>query len=74
MAALYQLLGVGQVGVLALGLDVGAAGAADIGTFIPVEAAGTERVIDDLGRAFDEALPVYNRTVGLRDTFAKTMK
>ena len=53
-----QLLGVGQVEVLALGLDVGAAGAAHIGALVPVHAAVPQGVVDDLRRALHVALLV----------------
>ena len=56
--ALDQLLGIGQVHVLALGLDVGAVIAADIGAFVPVDAAAPQGIVDDLGCALDIALLV----------------
>ena len=58
MAGLDQLLRVGKIGILALGLDIGTAGAAHIGALIPVQAAGTEGIINDFGGAFHKALLV----------------
>ena len=58
MAGFDQLLCIGEIGILALGLDVGTAGAADIGTFIPVKAAGAEGIVDHFGGAFHKTLLV----------------
>ena len=58
VAALDELLGVGHVHQLALGLHIRPVIAADIRPLIPVDAAATERLVDDLRRAFDEALLV----------------
>ena len=58
MAGLYKLLRIGEISGLALGLDIGTAGTADIGAFVPVQAAGTEGIVDDLGRAFNKAFLV----------------
>ena len=49
VTALHQQLGVLGVEGAALGLDVGAHGAAHVGTFVPGQAAGAHGIIDDLG-------------------------
>ena len=51
MAGFHQLLGEGHIGILALGLDIGAAGAAHIGTFIVDEAGSLQRIVDHVDGA-----------------------
>ena len=58
VAGLNELLGVGEIGGFALGLDIGADRAADVGAFVPVQATGAEGVVNNLGGAFDVALLV----------------
>ena len=56
MAGLDQLFGIRQIEVAALGLHIGAAGAADIRAFVMREAGGGERLVDQLDRARHLAL------------------
>ena len=53
VAALDKALGIGEVGVAPLGLDVGADRAADVGAFVVVQAAVAQRFVNDLHRALD---------------------
>ena len=51
VAALHEALGVGEIGVAPLGLDVGTDRAADVGAFVVVKTAVAQRFINDLDRA-----------------------
>ncbi len=55
VAGCHQLLGIGQVQGLPLGLDIGTAGAANVGAFVPVHAAALQGFINDFGCAFHKA-------------------
>ena len=68
LALCDQLLGVGQVHVLALGLDVRAVVAADVRSLVPEEAAVAQRVVDDLRCAGHE--PLLVRVLDAQDELA----
>src|SRR5699024_2963504 len=53
-----EALGDGLVGVLALALDIGGVGAADVGAFVPFETEPAEAVHQVFDGAFDEAFLV----------------
>ena len=56
MAGLHQLLGVGQIQILPLALNIGTAGAAYVRAFIPGKAAAFQGFIDDLCGPGNKAL------------------
>ena len=58
VAGLDQLLGIGEIQVFTLGLDIWADRAADIRALVPLEPALAQRVINDVRRAFHIALLV----------------
>ena len=58
LAIFYKLLGVGQVHVLALGLDIRAEPAANVGAFVVLKSSELERIIDKVDRALNKALAV----------------
>ncbi len=58
LALAHKLLRIGQVHILALGLDVGADRAADVGAFVPVQTRELQALVDLLGRALNQALLV----------------
>ncbi len=58
VAGFHQLFGEGHVGVLALGLHIGAAGAAHVRTLVVAQPGGGHGFVDDLHRAGDLALLV----------------
>ena len=51
LARFHELLGVGQVHVLALALHVGTVIATHVGTFVPLHADAFQRAVDDVHRA-----------------------
>ena len=51
LAGLHELLGVGQIHVLALALYVRTIVAADVGTFVPLHADAFQRAVDHVDRA-----------------------
>ena len=63
LAFLDELLGILFEHAHALALHIGADGAADVGAFVPGQAGGAQRAIDDVGSALDQAA-----LVGILDT------
>ena len=57
-AAFHQLHGIGQIGIAALGLDIGAVIAAHIGALVIHKARLTHALVDQLHRAGNLALLV----------------
>ena len=55
MAGFHQLLGVGQVQSLPLGLDIGAAGTAYVRAFVPVHTAALQGFVNDFGSTLHKA-------------------
>ena len=52
------MLGVGEVHILALALNIGAEIAADVGTLVVLESRELERVVNEVDRALNKALTV----------------
>ena len=63
LAHIDQLFGKFQIAALALALHIGAIGAADVGTLVPLQADVPERIVNDSLRALDMAF-----AVGILDT------
>ena len=52
----HKLLGIRQINIFALRLDIRTVIAANIRAFVPIHAAVAQRAVNDLRRAFDIAL------------------
>ena len=71
VSGFYQLEGIGQIHVLALGLDIGAVFAADIRAFIIIQSCRAQRIINQLhsARHFTLLISVFNAKDELAPVF-----
>ena len=71
VSGFYQLEGIGQIHILALGLDIGAVFAADIRAFIIIQSCRAQRIINQLhsARHFTLLISVFNAKDELAPVF-----